>query len=953
MKKLLPLIAVSLCFNVAVVSAQQAPNRIALVIGNAEYKEGIAPLKNPANDASDIAKLLDEKLGFKVMKVVNGSFREMEEKIRQFAQESKQASVRFFYYAGHGVQFEGENYLLPVDTGQLAAEYEIKQKAVGASLVQDALSAAGDGVNILVMDSCRDNPFRSTSRSAGASRGLTVMGNIKGTYIAYATDPGKTAADGDGRNGVFTKALLGRLDQPGKSIDEIMTEVTYDVQQATDNKQTPWKNSSLSTMFYFVTPEQARAKFAASLSEKENELKGIESELEQLKSKLNAESDLAKKQNLDIELQKQISLKTQKQQEKDRLSAEKARQEEAERAKARELAEQVRFKEQQSSREEAIRAAAEKRRRELESIRAGSGTAVSLITTVTSTRDARLEIEKEYRESLKKVLLQITDSYAAKIDECMKAQRFPWESDKDLQDRIRVERNRLESERMTQINSLSKESETKRLAAAKPFWDAEVNTMENLQSQKIVYKGNSVKLEFGEFNNETKVFPITLSSTLPELPFSALLNYSIFSASINEVRDRYLEFDGYIKNKALYGEIETSIVTSGDRFVIIVDGYALKAILPSGDKVIVENRNPVPAGVFSSALDRDKPAPVSNGVLIEAPGADVKVDGESIGRHRCYLLEPSLGHHVVSAFVIHAGREIRNSFTVQPGLNRLVIPTAAPALMYLANAKKDGLDGLGLFLKSSAGTVDGVDAGEKGLLFRVPSGKDDEYTLLCPYADSVAELRVARKLKEDQRLQITVPVGYFSVPWLPQYARVSLVGNTRIDAGMQGRDGGYISRSLPEGKYSVLIEGSRRFSGTVQIKAGTGVELGGFREQMIAELEKEYEDVSQLSKQRTFYDIVGYASLGLAAASAYMMADSFFKGKDMMDAYNAAVTTSAATDARAEAEKYNTSFLAWAGVGAGGALFAPFVMSRGPKGPETKKRLDSVRNDLQLLRNIK
>jgi uncharacterized caspase-like protein len=214
--------------------------RVALVIGNGAYTK-IQALANPVNDASDMADKL-AGLGFSVTKLVDAKLSDMEAAQRKFAQDAKSASLRLFFFAGHGVQADATNWLIPTDA-DIKEDYELKLKAFSAQGILDGLKSAGPGVNIVILDACRDNPFKASSRSAGASRGLAVMG-ISGSLIAYATAPGFTAADGRGRNGIFTEALLSRLDSPGVSLQEIMTNVAADVVAKTKGGQEPWKQAT-------------------------------------------------------------------------------------------------------------------------------------------------------------------------------------------------------------------------------------------------------------------------------------------------------------------------------------------------------------------------------------------------------------------------------------------------------------------------------------------------------------------------------------------------------------------------------------------------------------------------------------------------------------------------------------------------------------------------------------
>jgi len=226
----------------------QAEHRIALVIGNGAYKT--APLKNPTNDAQDMASALRE-MGFDVTLKVNVNHRDMEEAVRSFGVKLKQGGLGLFYYAGHGVQVAGENYLIPVDT-KVDAEADVKFGALNAGMVLARMEDAGNGLNIVILDACRTNPFSRSFRTA--EQGLARMDAPKGSIIAYATAPGRVAADsvGSGRNGVYTGFLLQHMRTPGLKVEEALKRVRADVVRVTVDKQVPWESSSLIGDFYFM-----------------------------------------------------------------------------------------------------------------------------------------------------------------------------------------------------------------------------------------------------------------------------------------------------------------------------------------------------------------------------------------------------------------------------------------------------------------------------------------------------------------------------------------------------------------------------------------------------------------------------------------------------------------------------------------------------------------------------
>jgi uncharacterized caspase-like protein len=219
--------------------------RIALVVGNSNYK--VRPLKNPRNDADDVSNALKAS-GFQVIDLRDASLQQMRAGVRQFGDRLINNDVGLVYYAGHGVEVKGRNYFIPVNA-DIVREDEIADQSLDVSFILEKMSTAGKGVNILIVDACRDDPFGRSFRSA--SRGLAQMDAPRGTIIAYATSPGKVAADGDGRNSPYTRNLVKAMQQPNKPIEQVFKEVRRAVQEETKNQQTPWENTSLSGDFYF------------------------------------------------------------------------------------------------------------------------------------------------------------------------------------------------------------------------------------------------------------------------------------------------------------------------------------------------------------------------------------------------------------------------------------------------------------------------------------------------------------------------------------------------------------------------------------------------------------------------------------------------------------------------------------------------------------------------------
>jgi len=260
------------CLFFVVNNTYALEKRVALVIGNSNYSE--SPLTNPVNDASDISNAL-EKLGFNVELSVDLSYLEINQKVQEFSQQLNEADVGFFYFAGHGIQVNGTNYLIPAST-DLSDENAIINEAISTSSILKIMEDAGNGINIVVLDACRNNPlsqnFQSsapnekqvvadTSNSRGlvvtSLQGLAIIEAPSASFIAYSTAPGSVAADGSGKNGLYTQYLLENINNPDQSIEEMFKKVRVSVVQDSKGKQVPWENSSLLGEFYFVEPVES------------------------------------------------------------------------------------------------------------------------------------------------------------------------------------------------------------------------------------------------------------------------------------------------------------------------------------------------------------------------------------------------------------------------------------------------------------------------------------------------------------------------------------------------------------------------------------------------------------------------------------------------------------------------------------------------------------------------
>ena len=236
-------------------AAALAQKRVALVIGNSAYLN--APvLANPANDAGDMAAIL-KGLGLTVVLGLDLDKAGFDRTLRDFAKQLEDADTGLLFYAGHGIQVAGQNYLVPVDA-KLARERDLDFETVRLDFVLKQMEIEREGkTNIVFLDACRDNPLARNlarsmgTRSANIGAGLAQVQTGVGTFISYSTQPGNVALDGAGRNSPFTTALKARVTEPGRNLTAIMIDVRRDVLSATSGRQVPWDHSALTGEFFF------------------------------------------------------------------------------------------------------------------------------------------------------------------------------------------------------------------------------------------------------------------------------------------------------------------------------------------------------------------------------------------------------------------------------------------------------------------------------------------------------------------------------------------------------------------------------------------------------------------------------------------------------------------------------------------------------------------------------
>jgi tol-pal system protein YbgF len=242
-----------LAANILSIQAAEPP-RVALVIGNAQYQKSPA-LRNPANDAADMAARL-QAVGFTLVggrAHLNAGRTEMARLLRDFGDAAHEGDTALFYYAGHGIALNGDNWLIPVDDSDIRVQEDVPDFALSSKSVVARMEQRGGGTNILILDACRNNPLPDRKRSMAGTRGLARLVDVPtGTFVLYAASENQAALDGDGRNGLFTSVLLKLIGQPGLRLDDLYYQTLDQVSRASGKQQEPMAELKLTHPFYFV-----------------------------------------------------------------------------------------------------------------------------------------------------------------------------------------------------------------------------------------------------------------------------------------------------------------------------------------------------------------------------------------------------------------------------------------------------------------------------------------------------------------------------------------------------------------------------------------------------------------------------------------------------------------------------------------------------------------------------
>ena len=577
--------------------AYSETNRKALIIGNGDYETG--KLANPGNDALKMKETL-EKAGFNVLLETDSTLEQMEQGLVEFKKNINPGDIALLFYAGHGIQADGINYLLPVDNGDIENNLQLKRRAMDSDDYLKAMADSGSSLNIVILDACRDNPLNSESR--GGPRGLAIMQLPKNseTIIVYSTKEGQTASDGNGKNSVFTTALLNNITTIDIGILEMFNAVGVEVKTATNNVQIPTTYSEpLSKSFSFFSSSKIAEEALQASQSAQIELEEMDKEYQQLITEMNNANSEAEKDKIKILEQKQQSILNIKKMEAQTLreTAEKA----AADAKASmlEQSEKLAAAQKALNRQDELSLLAEEKRLELKQLAKVSLSSDPdvLIDTIEELKKTLTDINEEYKKALTKTLEDIEDSYLPRIKKIEKYKPSKIESDSEFEIRKQNEKNELEDEKRLLIQQRTKDSNDSLANNTALINDKLEETLKTLNNQVWKVQSEDVKLKIGDYDRNKKNWSMSIESKSKDLPvwdIDFLLDFSTSSA--DQIRAM---FDA-VESDALIGNFEWSIKPLNDEYGIYINTAQIINLLDNSIVISSDIKTPKKVAIFNA-----------------------------------------------------------------------------------------------------------------------------------------------------------------------------------------------------------------------------------------------------------------------------------------------------------------------------------------------------------------
>jgi hypothetical protein len=644
--------------------------RIALVVGNSTYQH-VSPLTNPVNDAADMGATLDT-LGFEVNRVLDGSKGDLERAIRDFQSAASRpgTELALFYYAGHGVEHEGINYLIPV-TADITDEYELMDQAVNVNRVTQAMDRGNAEFNMVVLDACRDNPFFRT-RSAG-SRGLAAMsGGGKGSMIVFATSPGDVAQDGDGRNSPFTRAFVQHAPTPGVEVSTLMRRINGTVQELTGGAQTSWFNASYTGEVYLSAAERL-ADATARTDAINEELSALEAEIVRRQEAIAAAENREERERLEAEQQRARAEEAAKRLQAEQLADLQTQAQRVLEQRRTDEAMRAQMEEQLSAQRVSLTRQAEERRAQLEELRragAADSDVWQQFETIANINRAITGIEERFAGTIARTVDEINRLYDARVAAVRENNpKEPWDTDAEYEELITGLTEDIEAERTGELESRRQDLRAAQASELEELRMQLARRKSQLTGSTFTLGAAATEVHVANFNAEEKRFPIQVRAADDTHAFVVPLSYTIDSRDRTVLREEYYRVFSADQSGGLAGEITYTV------FELYPDIWVLQ---PTETRVInlLEDDTELAftaAGTGEMVVSTaDRVAQIPGIVLLETDDGrgGITLDGTEIGTSGTLYRIPDGEEPGVRRFTFsRSGRNRTVAVNVGPGVN--------------------------------------------------------------------------------------------------------------------------------------------------------------------------------------------------------------------------------------------------------------------------------------------
>lgn len=869
--------------------------RIALVIGNSEYRY-TSKLANPVNDAEDVAAAL-EMLGFDVLLETDLTRAQMDRSVREFVRKvTPDTEAALFYYAGHGVQYEGVNYLLPVNA-DIQQAYELLDEAFSMDRVTAGLDQAGSSFNLIILDACRDNPFVATRT---ASRGLSVMGGGgRGSMVVFATAPGTVAQDGTGRNSPFTQALLEYITVPGLEVRQIITEVQRSVQGLTGGRQVPWVNTSFTGEFYFSTVEEQLTRSQEQARALQQELDELEAEIASREAAIRETTTPEESRRLEAEQQRARAeeaaklLEAQRLAELQRQAEEILASQEAQDALRREMEQRL------SSQQEELAGQAEQRRRELEQLRLASAQVDSLydrLEAIAHLNRSVSDIQSRYQEALRTTLNELDQLYRQRIEAFENENpRDPWETADEHRNRVSEGVRIIEQEQRDERHTLEQEFTQRIIDETEQLLDQTAQAKEALSGMRFIAGPEAVSVQVHAFDPENKRFPITVHVHDSGVSYTTELYYVIDSDQREVLREEYYRVFSADQSGGLIGQVEYSVIECKHDIWMVIPLFAEVINILEEDAVLVSQGHLDPVQVFFPSL-------------IISTEDQIKTISES---------EISLDHNlVITGLPEGTGIEI---FTRSRLQSRLIGKGTVRERVYISDNLRINISGDWVLRDKD---------------FEIPIGVPASQIIWLDFAATglvFGELHIPRN---DLSFELRDMQGDL------------LLGVQDID---QLKDEHGVVLKLPEGEYQILskLSHDRYFTRMDEFKLEIGKRKTFDPGPLEVSVLYQQEQLQRQLKNRPLQQAGAWGLIGAGAVGIAGSIYSYFMYSQAVDSYNNAEFTGDAVYYRDRAQLWSNVFTICAGIGLGGSAAGGFWLARTPSKVDLENQLQDI--DRRLL----